>query len=71
MIFRTGVHLDKAKIIGELKTALLTAEEWKAGPDMWFTLEDAFFGGECQECFWEVRRLPADNTRLRIWIFLA
>jgi len=53
-----GVNLDKPRMKAELEKALLTDEEMAEGKETnfesWNKMEDAFFGGRCQELYWDL-----------------
>jgi len=56
-----GVHLDKVRMRAALEEALLTEEEMAAGIESWKSLEDAFFGGQCAEAFWDLEEMSDDE----------
>ena len=54
-----GVILDKPKMRADLEACLLTDEEYAGGPAAWRELDDAFFGGDAAELYWD---LPPPET---------
>ncbi len=49
-----GVALEKDAMMNSLNAALLNDEEMALGPAGWKKMEDAFFGGQIAEWFWDV-----------------
>jgi len=56
-----GVHLDKPRMQAALEAALLTDDEINAGVESWKKFDDAFFGGQCVDAFWDLVEMSDDE----------